>query len=37
MDEKRFQELLNKETLTLEEKKELETFLNEMKKCSFKG
>lgn len=37
MNEKRFQELLNKETLTLEEKKELETFLNEMKKCSFKG
>lgn len=37
MDEKRFQELLNKETLTLEEKKELETFLSEMKKWSFKG
>lgn len=37
MDEKRFQELLNKEELTLEEKKELEAFLKEMKKCSFKG
>lgn len=37
MNEKRFQELLNKERLTIEEKKELEIFLNEMKKCSFKG
>ena len=37
MDEKRFQELLNKESLNSEEKKELENFLNAMKQCSFKG
>ena len=37
MDEKRFQELINKASLTEEEKKELESLLKEMKKCSFKG
>ncbi|WP_432205161.1 GNAT family N-acetyltransferase [Cetobacterium somerae] len=37
IDKNRFEILLNKEFLTIEEKQELEVFINKMKQCSFKG